>query len=351
VAALKGVPNDETPLQIAEQIREEIEKNYHVGGLECWVSASVGIAMYPRDGTDADLLTRRADTAMYHAKSHGRNHVCFFAGEMTDKAEARFRLVNGLREAIHGGDLILHFQPQVDVALDRIIAAETLVRWRHPTRGMVSPIEFITVAEETGMMIPLGEWVLRSACWAAVSWAELPDLAVAVNVSGRQLDDAQFPRRVSMILDETGLPPGRLELELTESLAATDSALRALAEIRELGVRVAIDDFGTGYSSLTLLKHLPVDILKLDQSFVRGARPYGPDEAILRWTIGITHDLGIDLVAEGVETAEEMNLLYRLGCHRMQGYWFAKPMPKEDFEREVTRPDADWHAAIDGLES
>jgi diguanylate cyclase (GGDEF)-like protein len=346
LAAVRNLTDRNAATQIAETIRAEIAKPYHLAGCECWISASVGIAVYPDDGTDADLLIRCADTAMYEAKASGKNRVCVFNSGMNDKASERFELVNGLREAIHSGQLVLSFQPQVQVATEEIVGMETLVRWEHPTRGIVSPSEFIAVAEETGMMVPLGEWVLRRACQAAVSWTALPDARLAVNISGRQLDQEDFPERVERILSETGLPPSRLEVELTESLAASDSAIRALGRLREIGIRVAIDDFGTGYSSLTLLKRLSVDLLKIDQSFVRGAAVTDPDAVILEAIIHIARGLGLDLVAEGVETLEEMDSLLQRGCTLMQGYLFSKPIPMADFEACVTGPDAAWRLPI-----
>jgi EAL domain-containing protein (putative c-di-GMP-specific phosphodiesterase class I) len=237
-------------------------------------------------------------------------------------------------------------QPQIQVATGEIVAAEALVRWQHPTRGLISPSEFIPVAEGTGMMGPLGEWVLRSACTAAAGWTELTHTRVAVNVSGRQLDQADFPDRVRTILAEVGLPAGRLEIEVTESLVVSESALNALARLREMGVRTSIDDFGTGFSSLTQLTRLPVDMLKIDQSFVRGAAAPGPEAVILAAIIHMGQGLGLDVLAEGVETPEEMDSLCRLGCSLMQGYLFSKPVMRREFEQYMTAPDAPWRAAI-----
>jgi diguanylate cyclase (GGDEF)-like protein len=346
VAAIRNVPDRETPLQVAEKIREEIEKPYHVAEVECWVSTSVGISVFPHDGVEADALIRCADAAMYSAKSSGKNRVCLFDNDMNDQAAERFSLVNGLREAIHSGQLVLMFQPQIQVATEEVVAAEALVRWQHPTRGLISPSEFIPVAEETGMMVPLGEWVLRSACAVAAGWTELPHTRVAVNVSGRQLDQPDFPNRVRTILEESGLSAGRLEIEVTESLVVTESALTALARLREMGVRTSIDDFGTGFSSLAQLKRLPVDTLKIDQSFVRGAAATGPEAVILAAIIQMGRGLGLDVLAEGVETPEEMDSLCRLGCHLMQGYLFAKPVMRREFEQHMTAADAPWRAAI-----
>jgi diguanylate cyclase (GGDEF)-like protein len=351
VVAIRNIPDMNVPLQVAENVREEIEKPYHLGGCECWISASVGIAVYPRDGTDADLLIRCADTAMYEAKSSGKNRVCLFNSTMNDKSAERFKMVNGLREAIRSGQLLLMYQPQIQVATEEVVGVEALVRWDHPTRGLVSPGEFIEVAEETGMMVPLGEWILRRACQTATEWTALPNARVAVNISGCQLDQEDFPDRVQMILEEAGLPASRLEIELTESIAASDSALRALERLGVLGVRAAIDDFGTGYSSLTLLRRLPVDTLKIDQSFVRSAALTDPDAIILEAIIRMARGLGLDVLAEGVETLEEMKLLLDRDCTLMQGYLFSKPVTRQDFEAQIVASDAPWRLPITHPES
>jgi diguanylate cyclase (GGDEF)-like protein len=350
VAAVRNVEDTATVIAMAERIREDIERPYHIAESECWVSTSIGVAFYPADSTLAGELIRCADTAMYVAKSSGKNQTRVFASEMNDAPSERFEMVNGLREAIRSGQLVLMFQPQIEVATEEIVGAETLVRWEHPTRGIVSPSEFITVAEETGMMVPLGEWVLQAACRAAMTWDPLPNMRVSVNVSGRQLDRTDFPDRVGAILQETGLPPHRLELELTESLAASESALVALSRLREMGVRTAIDDFGTGHSSLALLKRLPVDMLKVDQSFVRGASETDPDAVILEAIIHIARGLGLDVIAEGIETPEQMASLCKRGCTLMQGYLFSKPIRREDFMATVTAPDAQWKQPVAALE-
>jgi len=348
---LRDISDQEAPALIAENIREAIEKPYHLAGCECWISASIGISIYPRDGDEADILIRRADTAMYDVKSSGKNRVREFSRHMDERAAERFDLVNGLREAIHDGQLALAFQPQIQVATEEIIGVETLVRWKHPIRGLISPSEFIQIAEETGLMVPLGEWVLHQACSSAAKWTDLSNVRVAVNISGRQLDQENFPDRVRAILEETGLPANRLEVELTESLAASESALRALSRLRKMGVRAAIDDFGTGYSSLTLIKRLNVDMLKIDQSFVRGAAQTDPDAVILEAIIHIARGFGLEVLAEGVETLEEMDLINSRGCTLMQGYLFAKPIPREELEATLAHPDALWRLPITRPES
>ncbi len=340
-------PGEDAPVRLAEEVRDEIEKPYHIGGMECFVSASIGVSVFPQDGENVEELIRHADTAMYASKAAGRNAVTLYEKEMDQETQERFALVNSLREAIRSGDLLLEFQPQVHVGSEEIIGAETLVRWRHPTRGVVAPSEFIGVAEDTGMMVPLGEWVLRNACEVAASWAgDLSRVRVAVNISGRQLEQRDFPDRVQAILTETGLESGRLELELTESLAANDSVLKALASLQKLGVRTAIDDFGTGYSSFTLLKRMPADLLKIDQSFVHDALSQESGVVILDAILRMARGLGMEVIAEGVETLEEMDLLLSLGCHQMQGYLLGKPIPKTEFEALVTAHDAPWRLPI-----
>jgi len=346
LAAVQDIPDEEGALALADMIRREIEQPYHLANNECWISASVGISIFPQHGEDSDDLIQSADTAMYEAKSAGKNCVHIYNSEMTDKAAERFQLVNELREAIHMGQLHLMFQPQIQVATEEIIGVETLVRWDHPTRGLISPQEFIQVAEETGVMVQLGEWVLKTACEAAVGWDAMKDVRVGVNISGRQIDQTNFTERVCKTLEETGLPASRLELELTESLAANEATLRVVAELRALGIRVAIDDFGTGYSTLTLLRRLNVDLLKIDQSFVRGAAQTDPDGVILEGIIHIARGLGIEVMAEGVETVDEMRSLLDRSCTQMQGYLFSKPVERGEVDLLAAEPDAAWRIPI-----
>ncbi|MAG32237.1 MAG: hypothetical protein CL908_15245 [Deltaproteobacteria bacterium] len=346
LAAVQDVKCEESPMLVADAIRKEIEKPYQIGDSECWISASVGIAIFPQHGDSPDRLIRSADTAMYEVKTSGNNRVSIFNSEMNDRAIERYDLVNGLREAIHGGQLSLMYQPQVDAVSEEIFGVEALVRWNHPTRGTVSPTDFIEVAEDSGAMIPLGEWVLRTACENAAGWQNLREARVAVNISGRQLEAHDFAERVTKILEETGLPANRLELELTESLVASESSLRVVGELRERGIRVAIDDFGTGYSSMTLLKRLSVDVLKIDQSFVRGAAQTDPDRVILEGMIHIGRGLGVDILAEGVESIEEMRSLVERGCTRMQGYLFSKPVDRKRIDEIAVAEGAAWRIPL-----
>ncbi len=351
LAAIQDIPDEEAAMVLANTIRQEIEQPYHLAGNECWISASIGISIFPQHGGDPESLIQSADTAMYEAKNSGKNCVHIFNSEMSDKAAERFDLVNGLREAIHSGQLHLMFQPQIQVATESITGVETLVRWQHPTRGLVSPDDFIEVAEETGVMVHLGEWVLRTACEAAVAWDALRDVRVAVNISGRQIEQKNFAERVCKILEETGLPAARLELELTESLAASPTTLEMVDELRKLGIRVAIDDFGTGYSTLTLLRRLEVDLLKIDQSFVRGAAQTDPDGVILEGIIHIARGLGIEVMAEGVENLDEMRTLLDRGCSLMQGYLFSKPVPRAEIDALGADLKAAWRIPIIDPES
>jgi diguanylate cyclase (GGDEF)-like protein len=347
VAAIRNVPDPHVPMNVAKQVLESIGKPYHMNGLECWVTTSIGISMFPQDGEGADLLIRCADTAMYQAKAAGKNQVRLFDNEMNKEAAEHFDLVNGLREAIHSGMLVLMFQPQIDIMSEEVIGAEALVRWRHPIRGLISPAEFIGVAEDTGLVVALGEWVLQTACRAAQSWSSNPRARVSVNVSERQLEQSDFVDRVRSILDDTGLAPERLELELTESFVASDTALAVLENLREMGIRTAIDDFGTGYSSFTLLKRLRVDTLKIDRSFVVGAAAAGQDAVILEAVIQMAQGLGCDVIAEGVETPEEMDVLRSHGCSVMQGYLFSKPVSKQELEQVMASSEADWRIPLD----
>ncbi len=346
LAAIQDVDLEETTQKVADSIRKEIEKPYHLDGHECWISASIGISIYPRHGEQAEQLIQNADTALYQAKGSGKNRVCLFSDEMNERSIERFELVSGLREAVHSGQLQLMFQPQVNAATEEIVGVETLVRWHHPTRGIVSPANFIGVAEDAGVMVELGEWVLRSACEAARTWVAHSQARVAVNLSGRQLDHPDFSKRVKKILADAGLPASRLELELTESLATNDTARRTIAELRALGIRVAIDDFGTGYSSLTLLKRLNIDMLKIDQSFVRGAAQTDPDRVILAAIIHMARGLGLDVMAEGVENVDEMRALLERGCTLMQGYLFSKPVDKNQLDWLVSSPEAPWRQVL-----
>jgi diguanylate cyclase (GGDEF)-like protein/PAS domain S-box-containing protein len=305
------------------------------------LSCSIGVAGYPGDGVDVDALLERADIAAFHAKNEGRNRFRFHTADMNQKALARLRTEADLRLALKRDEFVLHYQPQVDLASGRIIGMEALVRWQHPERGLLGPIEFIGIAEETGLIVPIGDWVLRTACLQNRQWQHegLRHIRVAVNLSARQFVRDNLAESIGAILSEIGLAPEDLELELTESLVMRDveQCIGVLRALKQLGIRIAVDDFGTGYSSLAYLRRLPIDVLKIDRSFVSeiGA---GEGDAIVDAIIGLAHALKLKVVAEGVETVEQLDYLRLKRCDEMQGYYFSKPVPALAFA-ELLRSD------------
>jgi diguanylate cyclase (GGDEF)-like protein len=326
---------------LAHKILAAVAAPMRIGGQEHTASVSIGISGYPQDGDDVDALLRNADTAMYRAKEQGGNSVEFFTAEMQHDAEQRLQIEAGLRHALEHGELLLEFQPIVDIRSGRIASAEALVRWRHPERGLVPPAQFIPVAEETGLIVPLGEWVLRETCAQVRRWLclGLGPLPVAVNLSARQFRNAGLAASVAEILREADCPPAALQLEITESaiMQHADRALAAMRQINDLGVRLSIDDFGTGYSSLSYLKRFPVHKLKIDRSFVRDIDADANDEAIAGAIVAMAKQLGLRTVAEGVETQEQLRRLTLLGCDEYQGYLFAASCGAEDFARLLVR--------------
>jgi diguanylate cyclase (GGDEF)-like protein/PAS domain S-box-containing protein len=315
---------------VASKVLAELGRPYAVRGHELHSSPSVGIALFPADGEDADTLMKNADSAMYQAKAAGRNNAQFYTAAMNQATQERLALEAGLRGAVDRGELFLHYQPQLDLASQRIVGLEALLRWRHPEMGLIPPLKFIPVAEETGQIEAIGNWVLEQALRQVASWREAghPELRVAVNLSAHQLRGDAFPEGVSRALHRHGLPGTALELEITESMAMRDPARtgRMLRELRHHGVALAVDDFGTGYSSLAYLKQLPLSCLKLDRSFVMDIEKDANDAAICTATIQMAHSLGLGVVAEGVETATQLEFLRRLGCDTVQGYFIAQPL-------------------------
>ncbi len=351
VVLLQGLEREYAPAKVAGKILESLARPYSLEDREYWVTGSIGIAIFPRDGTDPDTLLRNADTAMYVAKRKGPNRYHFYADRMNEVAAERLSLESDLRAAVERGAFEIHYQPQVDVGLGFPFGAEALIRWRHGGRGLVSPSAFIPLAEETGLIEAIGEWVLRSACQDAMSWPAAPDgrrLRVSVNVSSRQLTQTGFADLVARSLRETGLAPDCLELELTEHsvLEERGVTLANLAAVRKLGVHVAIDDFGTGYSSLAALRRLPVDGLKIDRSFVRDVAYDAAEGHTTSGLIQIARGRGLDVVAEGVETREQLDFLFAHGCHRMQGFLFGKPVATAELVAELGAGADAWRERI-----
>ncbi len=303
-------------------------------GQEVSLTCSIGVAGYPDDVHDVDTLLERADIAAFHAKNDGRNCFRFHTADVNHKARARLRIEADLRLAIEREEFVLHYQPKIDLGSGRIAGVEALVRWQHPERGLVGPVEFIGIAEETGLIVPIGNWVLRTACLQNRQWQRegLPHVRVAVNLSARQFVNANLAKSVDAILSETGLAPQDLELELTESLVMRDieRGIGMLRALKQLGVCIAVDDFGTGYSSLAYLKRLPIDVLKIDRSFVTDI---GSDDgdAIAASIIGLAHNLKLKVVAEGVETVEQLDYLRLHRCDQGQGYHFSRPVTAPAF--------------------
>jgi len=315
---------------LARKLIDVLSSPYEIGGQEIVIGASIGIAIAPSDGNAADALLRNADIAMYRAKADGRGQFHFFEPEMDRCIQARRTLELELRKALSNGEFELYYQPVVNLRSGDVSGFEALLRWHHPERGMVSPAEFIPLAEETGLIIPLGEWVLRKACAEAITWP-LP-IKVAVNLSPVQFKSRNLVQAVLTALAYSRLPPERLELEITETvlLGDTDANLATLHQLRKLGVHISMDDFGTGYSSLSYLRSFPFDKIKIDQSFVRELTERPDCMAIVRAVAGLGTSLGITTTAEGVETQEQFDRLCAEGCTEMQGYLFSPPRPASE---------------------
>jgi diguanylate cyclase (GGDEF)-like protein/PAS domain S-box-containing protein len=319
----------------ARRILEAVTEPHSADQHNLHVTASIGIGVYPDDGLDAETLIKNADTAMYQAKENGRQSYKFFTPAMNERAVERQYIEEGLRSAMDRDELTLHYQPKIDLKSGAITGAEALIRWRHPTRGTVSPAQFIPVAEACGLILPISAWVLRKACLQARTWrdAGLPVTTMAVNISAMEFREENFLKGLFAILGETGIDPRNLELELTESvlMKRAEAAADVLQILRGKGVRIAIDDFGTGYSSLSYLRKFPVDALKIDQSFVRQISAGGDDAIIVTAVIGMAQNLKMRVVAEGVETLEELNFLRNNQCDEAQGYYFSRPVPADQF--------------------
>jgi diguanylate cyclase (GGDEF)-like protein/PAS domain S-box-containing protein len=343
VVLLSELDEPQNARHVAQKVLDALSEPVEIDGHELRVTPSIGICAYPHDGHDVEALMRNADTAMYHAKQMGRNNYQFFTQAMNDAAQERLLLENDLRHAVERSEFVLHYQPQVDLITGAIIGFEALVRWQHPQRGLVAPAQFVGAAEETGLIGPIGDWVLREACSQARAWHDAghAGLRVAVNCSAQQFQRGDgFVETVDRVLRDTGLAPSRLDLEITESVIIhhSEAVIARFASLDDMGVHISIDDFGTGYSSLSYLKRFAVHQLKIDQSFVRDISTDPDDAAIVSAIIAIAHSLGLQVVAEGVETSEQLAYLRSLGCDAAQGYFFSKPVPAKEFSRLLEQP-------------
>ena len=334
---LEGVSEIEEIAIIAQKIVDIFSLPFAPSGQEIYVTPSMGITIYPMDGHDSDSLLKNADAAMYSAKEYGRNHFRFYTTDMNALAIERFAMEGALRRAVEREEFALHYQPQVDIKSGRVVGVEALLRWNHPERGLVPPNEFIPLLEENNLIIPVGEWVLRTACAQCRAWldAGLPPLRMAVNLSARQFRQDNLVEMIDSILRETGIGAKLLELELTEGLLMenTSETSTILGQLKSRGVLVAIDDFATGYSSLSYLKRFPIDRLKIDRSFVRDIITDSNDAAIAMAVISLGRSLGLSVIAEGVETAAQLEFLGVQKCDEYQGFHFSRPVPPEEIVR------------------
>jgi len=321
--------------RVAGEILSVFEVPFQINGQELHLTTTIGISLYPGDGKDVTSLVKNADTAMYRGKRRGKNRYCFYTQDLTEVALERLQLGNDLRAALRQNEFQVYYQPQYSLTTGQLTGAEALVRWSHPEMGLVSPIKFIPIAESTGIIIPLGEWVLREACTKMQMWQESGYALerISVNVAGQQIQRSDFVKTARKVLEDTGLKPQCLELEITESfiMEREDEAISTLVKLRDLGVTLAIDDFGTGYSSLSYLKRLPIDKLKIDRSFIKDIPQDTNGEAIARAVIALGKSMQLKIIAEGVETEEQMKFVSLEGCDEVQGYYYSCPVPEKEF--------------------
>jgi len=326
---------------VAQRIRESMQQPYTIGEQEFFITGSIGMAIHPADGDTPDMLLRHAELALAHAKRKGRDCAEFYNPQLNARAQARLAMETNLRQALGSDQLSLHYQPKLRVDSGELVGMEALVRWQHPTLGRISPAEFIPIAEESGLILPLGEWIMSEACRQLAAWRRrgLDKLRCAVNLSAAQFRERNLPTMIARILRETGVDSSQLQLELTESLLMEDAgaAQTMLRSLRDLGLSLAVDDFGTGYSSLNYLKRLPLDVLKIDQSFIRELREDSDDAAIVEAVIAMAHSLRLGVVAEGVELDHQLEFLRAHHCDEVQGYLFSKPLPAAEFYDWVRR--------------
>jgi len=324
---------------VADKIIAALARPFDVDGHETFISASVGITLFPLDGDDAGVLIMNADAAMYRAKEQGRDNFQYFTPEMNERARERVHMEAALRRALERREFLLHYQPKIDARTGAVCGLEALMRWLHPEKGLVSPADFIPVLEDTGLIVPVGEWVMQTVCSQIRDWqcAGIACPPVAINLSARQFQQKDLEATVRRILAESGVPAPLLEFELTESMLMKDpeAAERTLRRLKEAGVKVSVDDFGTGYSSLAYLKRFSIDALKIDRAFIRDVTADPDDAAITLAIIGLAHSLKLKVVAEGVETRDQFDFLAARNCDEMQGFLFARPLPVEECTRAL----------------
>ncbi|MCL1468863.1 putative bifunctional diguanylate cyclase/phosphodiesterase [Argonema galeatum] len=331
---LPNISGAECSAEIAQIILDALKPPFFLSNNYFHITSSIGIALYPDDGEDAETLIKNADAALYSAKAKGRNNYQFYTRNINEEASELLFLENRLHHAWERGEFLVYYQPKVNINMGQITGMEALVRWKSPELGFVSPVKFIPIAEENGLILPIGEWVLRTACTQSKAWldAGLPQIRMAVNLSARQLQQPDLVEMVAQVLAETSLEPWFLELEITETTAMqnVDFTSEILRQLNRMGVRIAIDDFGTGYSSLNYLKKFPIQTIKIDRSFVRDMAVDPYDVAIATAVVALGQSLNMSVVAEGVETVEQLECLHQLGCEEMQGYLFSEPLPDKD---------------------
>ncbi|MFQ5518878.1 MAG: putative bifunctional diguanylate cyclase/phosphodiesterase, partial [Mariprofundus sp.] len=327
---------------VAQRILERICQPLKLSGNRVTISASIGISIYPEDGKDLDTLLKHADTAMYEVKAKGRNGIFFYDDRLRQQSQDRLQLESELHEALEQDQMSLFYQPKVDTQTQEILGLEALIRWIHPDKGMISPMDFIPVAEESGQIISMGKWVIRAACRQHQAWCEagLAPVSISVNLSGHQFADEQLLAAIEDILKETDMRAEYLEFEITETVLMqdADAALNILNQMKAMGLKISIDDFGTGYSSISYLKHFPVDVLKIDRAFVKDLPEDEQDATITSAIIMLAKALNLVVVAEGVETAEQLQWMQERGCEQIQGYLFSPPLPADKLMPMLGKP-------------
>ena len=353
VVLLGQINRAEDAARVAERIATSISESYNVGDTDVTVTTTIGISVYPSDGRDSETLLKHADVAMYHAKEQGRNGYQFYSRGIHEQALARFSMERELKEAIENGELSLMFQPKIDLSTDEVVGVEALARWNHPQNGPISPAVFIPLAEETNLIIPLGQWVLREACAQMQNWLDrgFGQFSVAINCSPVQFIRGNMFQDIECAISESGLDPRWLEIELTENLLLQDidAGIDILSSLKKLGIQISIDDFGTGFSSLSYLKRLPVNKLKIDQTFVRDLAHDQGDKAIVSAIITLSQNLNLTVVAEGVETEEQLNILREYNCNEAQGYLISYPLTADDLEAWLIDRQSGLLKSVSGL--